>query len=122
MRTITASPTSSISPVALEERPDFGREEFDERRPVKAPGRSYSIAEVAALPTERILGMTRSELIGVIRSVRGRHLRPGVVERLPQMDDDTLQKLVFLTRRYCRNQQLLSEPDAPASLVAAYCG
>ena len=68
---------------------------------------AYSPDEVAALATERIESMSRAELIDVIRSIRGRHLRPGVVERLPDMDAETLRRLVFVTRRYCRNQQSL---------------
>lgn len=82
----------------------------------------HSESEVAALSTEAIQAMSRSEMIAVIRSVRGRHLLPGVLERLPQMDGDTLRKLVFLTRRYCRNQQLLSDPEPSPNTVAAYCG
>ena len=66
--------------------------------------------------------MSRQDLVNVIRSTRGDHLRPGVLERLPQMDAETLRKLVFLTRRYCRNQQLFADPDCSPSLVAAYCG
>ena len=79
-----------------------------------------SLDAVAALSAERIVSMTRRELIEVIRSVRGDHLRPGVRERLPQMDGETLRRLVFLTRRYCRNRQRLSE-DAAAG-VAVGCG
>lgn len=78
------------------------------------PWRSYRFTpdEVAALSAARILVMSRPELIGVIDSVRGGHLRPGVLERLPQMDGETLRRLVFLTRRFCRNQQSLAEPLA----------
>jgi hypothetical protein len=90
-------------------------------RPRDPAGERYSTGEVAALSTEAILAMSRPELIEVIRSVRGGHLRPGVRERLPQMDRETLRRLVFLTRRLCRNRQLLETHDAPAGLVAAYC-
>ncbi len=72
----------------------------------------YSPDEVAALSAACIMLMSRAEQIGVINSVRGGHLRPGVLERLPQMDGETLRRLVFLTRRYCRNQQRLAEPLA----------
>jgi hypothetical protein len=81
----------------------------------------FTADEVAALSTERILSMGRRDLIDVIRSVRGGHLLPEVRERLPQMDGETLRRLVFLTRRYCRHRQLLKE-GSPAGLVAAYCG
>lgn len=80
----------------------------------------YCPEEVAALSEERVTAMTRRELIDVIRSVRGNHLLPGVRERLAQMDGETLRRLVFLTRRYCRNQQRLAE-DAAAG-VAVSCG
>lgn len=86
----------------------------------RLPVGAYTAAEVAALSEERILGMTRRELIDVIRSVRGDHLRPGIYERLPQMDAETLRRLVFLTRRYCRNQERIAE-DARAGLAFS-CG
>lgn len=76
----------------------------------------YTPAEVAALRSDRILTMSRTELIGVLRSVRGNHLRSGLIDRLPQMDGETLRKLVFLTRRFCRNQQALDTP------LAEFCG
>jgi len=70
---------------------------------------AYTVAEVAALSEDRVRRMSRRELIEVIRSVRGTHLRPGIHERLPQMDGETLRRLVFLTRRFCRNQQRIAE-------------
>ena len=81
---------------------------------------AYTAAEVAALSEDRIRAMGRRELIEVIRSVRGAHLRPGIHERLPQMDGETLRRLVFLTRRYCRNQERIAE-DARAGLAFS-CG
>ena len=113
MRMTISPPTLSAEPSA------FRNPHFEIAAPVEEGCRT---AELAALSTDQILSMSREELIEVIRAARGRHLRPGVLERLPQMDLDTLQKLVFLTRRYCRNQQLLAEGDASPSLVAAYCG
>ncbi len=77
---------------------------------------------VAPLSTERILELGRGELIDLIRSVRATHLRPGVLERLPQMDGETLRRLVFLTRRYCRNQQLLIETSKSPNTYVAFCG
>lgn len=81
---------------------------------------TYTLDEVAALSAEKIFLMSRPELVGVISSVRGGHLRPGVVDRLPQMDGETLRRLVFLTRRFCRNQQRLAAP-APAPHFVSGC-
>jgi hypothetical protein len=80
-----------------------------------------TMKQIAALSTERILELKRSELIDAIRSVRASHLRPGVLERLPQMDGDTLRRLVFLTRRYCRNRLLLAETTRCPNTFAVYC-
>ncbi len=76
---------------------------------------------VAALSAEQILELKRSEAIDLIRSVRASHLRPGVIERLPQMDGITLRRLVFLTRRYCRHRLLLAETNRSPSTYAIYC-
>jgi hypothetical protein len=38
------------------------------------------------------------------------------------MDGDTLRRLVFLTRRYCRNRQLIAEANRSPNTFAAYCG
>lgn len=90
----------------------------------KAPAQSRStqgrLAEIAALSTDQVLSMTRSELADVIRSVRGAHLRPGVLERLSMMDGETLRRLVFLTRRFCRNKLLLSEVSTSPGTFASY--
>lgn len=80
----------------------------------------YSADEIASLSTERLMAMSRRDLIDVIRSVRGGHLRPGVLERLPMMDAETLRRLVFLTRRFCRNQQRLNE-DTSTLTIRPYC-
>ncbi len=81
------------------------------------------IARVAAMSTDRVMEMTRGEMIEVIGSVRGGHLLPGVRERLPRMDGEMLRRLVFLTRRYCRDQQQLAEGVAVRTGAgAAYCG
>lgn len=66
-------------------------------------------AEIASLSTARIMEMTAGELADVIRKVRMAHLNPGVLEQLARMDGTTLRRLVFATRRYCRDQALLSE-------------
>jgi hypothetical protein len=80
-----------------------------------------AMKQIAALSTEKILELKRSELIDAIRSVRASHLRPGVLERLPLMDGDTLRRLVFLTRRYCRNRLLLAETSRCPNMYAVYC-
>ena len=85
------------------------------RQPIDAMKR------IAGLSAEDILELKRSELIDLIRSVRASHLRPGVLERLPQMDGDTLRRLVFLTRRYCRHRLLLAETSRCPNTYAVYC-
>jgi hypothetical protein len=114
----TAFPPAATGDSTLRRGPHFSVEtrqhaaaDFEDSR--------YTADEVAALSEERIMAMTRRELIEVIRSVRGGHLLPGARERLPQMDGETLRRLVFLTRRFCRNQQRLAE-DAAAG-VAVGC-
>jgi hypothetical protein len=82
---------------------------------------SDAMKRVAALSAEQILELKRSESIDLIRSVRSSHLRPGVIERLPQMDGITLRRLVFLTRRYCRHRLLLAETNRSPSTYAIYC-
>lgn len=82
---------------------------------------SDAMKRVAALSTEQVFELKRSQLIDIIRSVRASHLRPGVLERLPQMDGDTLRRLVFLTRRYCRHRLLLAEASRSPSSYAIYC-
>lgn len=119
MRTDAFPPTVSDDDL-FHESPDFeGRDEIlsDDAALCGATGR-YSTADVAALPVDRVDAMSRRELIDVVRSVRGGHLLPGVRERLPQMDRETLRRLVFLTRRFCRNQQRLRE-DANAGVAVA---
>lgn len=73
------------------------------------------ISEVASLSTPRIMEMTGSELAEVICKVRLGHLRPGVLEQLSRMDGTTLRRLVFATRRYCRDQALVLD-GIPAGL------
>lgn len=59
--------------------------------------------QVAALSSREISRMSSEEMVQVIRAIRMPHLREGVNERLPYLGEDTLRRLVFLTRRYCRN-------------------
>jgi len=108
--------------------PHFGTTSRDERFGVaedsdgeESRKPSDAMKRVAALSAEQILELKRSELIDVIRSVRASHLRPGVLERLPQMDGDTLRRLVFLTRRYCRHRLLLAETTRSPNSYALYC-
>lgn len=86
-----------------------------------AIGSGSSMAEIASLSTVRIMEMTRSDLADVIRKVRLRHLRPGVLEQLSRMDGATLRRLVFATRRYCRDQALLSEGILPSATTIGHC-
>ena len=115
--------TIAFAPPVTEDYSPFERSRFSAEASrfsnIEAESGAGTVAEVAALSADRILTMTRAELVEVIGSVRGGHLRPGVQERLPQLDCETLRRLVFLTRRYCRNQQQLTE-GVPAG--AAYCG
>ena len=83
-------------------------------------GAGPSMAEIASLSTVRIMEMTRADLADVIRKVRMRHLRPGVLEQLSRMDGATLRRLVFATRRYCRSQALLSEGILPSSTTLGH--
>ena len=124
MRTTALPPAADDSPspftTGFEFEPAFA--------PVPRIGRTADLAafsddEVAALPTTRIAEMTRQELIAVIRGVRADHLRPELRERLPQMDGETLRRLVFLTRRLCRDrQELTSGPYRPAGLACGMSG
>ncbi|MDQ3330758.1 MAG: hypothetical protein M3552_08900 [Planctomycetota bacterium] len=118
----TNGPQSLTVPHFPANRSESGHHRFETEASLPTSRKKFDATNyVAALSTERILEMTRTELIDVIRSVRASHLRPGVVERLPQMDGDTLRRLVFLTRRYCRHQQLLAENAGSPSIFAAYC-
>lgn len=65
------------------------------------------VAEIASLSTSRIGEMSRGQLVEIIRTVRGNHLRPGVLEGLSAMDTPTLRRLVLATRRFCQGQSLL---------------
>ena len=120
--------TTAFPPTVTDEFPPFRETHFtSESAFASAPFEAVdgvlegpSLDAVAALSTERVVSMTRRELIEVIRSVRGNHLLPGVRERLPQMDGETLRRLVFLTRRYCRNRQRLSA-DAAAGVAVSCC-
>src|SRR3712207_6392019 len=103
MRTTAFPPTVQDDSFTFH-RPHFSPEAGDGPSYVRqignaeaAPEGRFTVAEVAALSTERISAMGRRELIEVIRSVRGGHLLPEVRERLPQMDAETLRRLVFLT-------------------------
>lgn len=116
--------TTAFPPTVTDDSPVRRGPHFTAESRQRGPGDfeacHYSVDEVAALSTERVMTMTRRELIEVIRSVRGGHLLPGAQERLPQMDGETLRRLVFLTRRFCRNQQRLAE-DAAAGVAVACC-
>ena len=63
-------------------------------------------------PTQRICGMTRDtiesmssqQLVAAIRDAHLPFLREPDHERLPYLDRNTLERLVFLGRQYCRNK------------------
>jgi hypothetical protein len=59
--------------------------------------------QVAALSSREISRMSCEEMVQVIRAIRLPHLREGMNDRLPYLGEETLRRLVFLTRRYCRN-------------------
>jgi hypothetical protein len=66
------------------------------------PSRSLA-AEIATLSGEQIERMSNEHIVSAIRAVRASHLREDVAENLPYMDRPTLERLLYLTRRYCRN-------------------
>lgn len=116
------SPRSDAVPASTTKEPFSAAKAFHSSHSTPhRPSSEGRLAEVAALATDHILAMTRSELADVIRSVRGSHLLPGVLERLSIMDGETLRRLVFLTRRYCRNRLLLEEEAASPGTVVSYC-
>jgi len=61
-------------------------------------------ATIAELTPDDICRMTRSELVRVIRSAGMPLPREKDFEQLELHDRETLQRLVYLTRRCCRNQ------------------
>ena len=58
---------------------------------------------VAALSDREIAEMDDEELIGTIQSSRLPFVDSVLFARLAQMDRPTLEKLVYLARRCCRN-------------------
>jgi len=59
---------------------------------------------IADMPRCRISQMTCNELARVIRAADMRLLRKEVSEHLESYDRETLERLVYLVRRCCRNQ------------------
>jgi len=61
--------------------------------------------DIAELTDDSIRRMNRHEMARVVRAVKAQHLRPGVAESLTNYAPEMLRRLVFLTRRWCRDQQ-----------------
>lgn len=61
-------------------------------------------AAVAELSPAQIDGMSRADMVRVIRAARMPLLRPDVEQHLEEYDRATLQRLVYLARRTCRHQ------------------
>jgi hypothetical protein len=59
---------------------------------------------VAALAGAQIEELERDELIRAIKAARVPFIRPSDEKRLEMYDNDTLRRLVYLSRRMCRNQ------------------
>ena len=74
------------------------------RIPLKQPEEALDKSDVAELSLLQISRMTCDELIRVIRAAQLPLLRPDVDEQLEFQDRPTLERLVYLARRCCRNQ------------------
>lgn len=59
---------------------------------------------VAALAGVQIEQLERDELIRAIKAAQVPFIRPSDEKRLAMYDNDTLRRLVYLSRRVCRNQ------------------
>ncbi len=59
---------------------------------------------VADIPSGLVSQMSREELIRVVQAAELPLLRARTRERLPYFDRTTLERLVHLARRCCRNQ------------------
>lgn len=64
--------------------------------------RPLTCAEVASLSQKEIRAMSNAQIAETIRTVRSTHLRPEVAENLGFLDRATLERLLYLTQRYCR--------------------
>ena len=73
-----------------------------------------AIDELEALPDKdsvtgagaEIEELERDELIGAIKAARVPFIRPSDQKQLAMYDNDTLRRLVYLSRRTCRNRGL----------------
>ena len=74
------------------------------RIPLKQPEDALDKSDVAELSLLKISRMTCDELIRVIRAAQLPLLRPDADEQLEFQDRPTLERLVYLARRCCRNQ------------------
>jgi len=59
---------------------------------------------VAALAGVEIDELERDELIRAIKAAHVPFIRPSDEQRLEMYDNNTLRRLVYLSRRMCRNQ------------------
>ena len=62
-------------------------------------------SDVAALSPVQISRMTCEELVRIIRAARLPLVRPEIDEHLEFYDRPTLERLVYLARRCCRNRR-----------------
>lgn len=65
---------------------------------------TLSNPEIAAFSRPEIHGMDNDDLVSVVRSAALPFLKATDLARLPQMGRESLLRLVFLAREYCRNQ------------------
>lgn len=84
------------------------RSSIDKQKTVRIPPKKSEEAldksDVAELSSVQISRMTCDELVRVIRVAQLPLLRPDADEQLEFQDRPTLETLVYLARRCCRNQ------------------
>lgn len=75
-------------------------------RPSKAIdyGQTLTKAAIAELSPTEICRMTHEDLVRVVRAGQMSFLHPDELNHLQYLDRSTLERLVYLARRTCRNQ------------------
>ena len=74
---------------------------------VSLTGRTSTLDDerIAYLTDREIAHMSRDQLVDTIRAARLPVIRKGVNRTLPHYDRETLERLVFLTRRCCHDRR-----------------
>jgi hypothetical protein len=94
---MTTSARPSGSDVSAKHRPEFGD-------PFQSREEALDWAVIAGLTNQQIGRMTREELVRVIRATHLPYLSQELVEHVQFCDRPTLEKMVYLARRCCRNR------------------